>query len=129
MVIVDTAIWINAFRSASSPERRNLDRLLSSREVLMVGPVLAEVIQGARGQREFDWLSQRLSELPYVEETRDTWARVGSLSYQLRQRGITISLVDLLIATLALDGDHQVYSLDGHFRQVPGLKLYEAGPF
>ena len=35
-------------------------------------------------------------------------------------------LTDLLIAALALEGEHQVFTLDDHFQRVPGLRLYEA---
>ena len=35
-----------------------------------------------------------------------------------------LSLGDLLISTLALDHDLPVYSLDGDFQRVPGLRTY-----
>ena len=90
----------------------------------MVGPVLAEVIQGARSQEELEWLRRRLSALPFALETEETWVRVGRLSHQLRRQGSTVGLVDLLIASLALEHGHQVYTLDHHFQRVPGLRLY-----
>ena len=93
----------------------------------MVGVVLAEILQGARSPQEFDDLHGRLSVLPYVEATQETWARVGALSFQLRQRGQMVALVDLLIAALALEHGHQVYTLDEHFQRVPELRLHEAG--
>ncbi len=45
---------------------------------------------------------------------------------QLRGQGRLIPLTDLIIASLALEGDHQVFTLDEHFQRVPGLKLHEA---
>lgn len=125
MVIVDTSIWIQAFRPGVSPERRALDGLLRQREVAMVGPVLAEVLQGTRSPDEFQELLIRLTALPYFAETQGTWARVGNLSYDLRQQGVTIALVDLLIASLALEHDCEVYTLDEHFQRVPSLKLHQ----
>lgn len=104
-----------------------MDRLLGRNEVVMAGPVLAEVLQGARTTKELQALSNRLTALPYVEMTKGTWGRVGRMAFELRQRGHTVALVDLLIAALAIEHDHQVYTLDDHFQRIPGLKLYAAG--
>ena len=90
----------------------------------MVGPVLAEILQGARSVDEFDRLRVRLAALPYVASTRETWGHTGALSYQLRQQGSPVGLVDLLISALALEHDHQIYTLDDHFHRVQGLKRY-----
>ena len=127
MVIVDSSVWIQAFRRSSPQERFEVDRLLAQGEALIVGPVFAEVLQGARNSQEFDSLRDRLSALPYQEETIETWVRVGSLSYQLRRRGVALALVDVLIAALAIEGEHSLYTLDDHFQRVPGLKLHKIG--
>ena len=126
-VIVDTSVWVPFFRSRGSPEHLVVDRLLERREATLVGAVLAEVLQGARSPQEFEQLSEHLIGLPYAAETRETWATVGALSYQLRQRGVTLGLVDLLIAALALEHDCEVYTLDEHFRRIPGVKLHAPG--
>ena len=127
MVIVDTSVWVHFFRSRGSPEHREVDRLLTREEVVMVGPIMAEILQGARSIEEFDQLRIRLAALPYVEATLETWSRSGALSYQLRQQGNTIGLVDLLISALALEHGHRIYSRDEHFERVPELELYEPG--
>ncbi|MBI4299288.1 MAG: PIN domain-containing protein [Chloroflexi bacterium] len=127
MVIVDSSVWIQAFRVSDSPEHHALQRLLEQEEVVMVGIILAEVLQGSRNPSEFEEIRLRLSELPYVSESKDTWTHVGALSYQLRQDGLTMGLVDLLIAALATEHRHQLYTLDQHFQRVPGLKLYQGG--
>jgi predicted nucleic acid-binding protein len=103
MVIVDTSVWVQFLRVSGSIEHLELDELLARGEAVMVGAVLAELLQGARNQREYESLRERLTALPYVEETQDTWTRVGALSYQLRQIGQAVVLVGLLIAALALE--------------------------
>ncbi len=124
MVVVDTSVWVQFFRARGSPEHRALDSLLAKRGVMMVGPVLAEILQGARSQQEYADLHLQLSELPYIDETQETWARVGFLSSELRQRGLPVALLDLLIAALAIEHGHQVYTLDEHFQRIPGVDLY-----
>ena len=125
MVIVDTSIWIAAFRTRPSQERHEVDALLSAGEVAIIGPVLAELLQGTRNQDEFESLHERLSALPYIEGDHDTWAASGKLSYQLRQEGTSIPLMDVFIATLAMEGGHKLYTQDKHFLRIPGLQLYE----
>ena len=126
MVIIDTSVWIQGFRLNAAPERLEVDRLLAGDEAAMVGVVLAEVLQGARNPRELEELRVWLTALPYLEETMDTWIRVGNLSYQLRRNGTSIPALDLLIGTLALEHGCAVYTLDEHFQRIPGLELYNA---
>jgi predicted nucleic acid-binding protein len=127
MIVIDTSVWVQGFRVSAALERSEVDRLLARDEVAMVGVVMAEVLQGARNPEEFEELRTWLMALPYLEETRQTWVRVGDLSYQLRQRGLAVGVLDLVIATLALEHGCAVYSLDEHFQRIPGLVLYQAG--
>lgn len=124
MVIVDSTVWTHYLRTPETPIGHGLLRLLEADQVVMVGVVLAEVLQGARGEREFRQLRSWLEVLPYLEVTQETWAGAGELSMHLRAEGRLTPLTDLLIAALALEGDHHVYTLDEHFQRVPGLRLY-----
>ena len=125
MVIVDTSAWIAALRDRQSIERTAVDSLLAEDRIAMVGPVLAELLRGARSESEFRWLSERLGAIPYLNATRQIWLEAGMLSYSLKRQGVTIHLVDALIATIAIDGDHDLYAIDGDFRRIPRLRLYE----
>ena len=91
---------------------------------MMVGPVLAEILQGARSDDALEFFSSRLTALPFLETDQETWVRAGELNFRLRRQGSMLSLGDLLISTLALDHDLPVYSLDGDFQRVPGLRTY-----
>ena len=124
MVVVDSNIWINYLRSPGSPTGTALQSLLNENRVLMTGPVLEEVLQGAQGEAEFAVLQPRLESIPYVEPSQRTWAAAGSLSMKLRGSGQITPLTDLLIAAVALEGDHELFTLDSHFRRVPNLMLY-----
>jgi len=126
-VIVDTSVWIQFFRVAGSREHLTVAELVRHREVAMVGVVLAELLQGARSQQELEELTRWLTALPYLAETQQTWARVGRLSFLLRQRGAGVPMLDLVIAALALEHGCQVYTRDEHFQRVPGVKLYAPG--
>ncbi len=90
----------------------------------MTGVVLAEVLQGARTEREYEILLSHLTALPYEEMSGRTWASAGRIGLQLRTKDGLIPLTDLAIAALALEHDHEVCSLDGHFDRVAGLRRY-----
>ncbi|MBI2886098.1 MAG: PIN domain-containing protein [Chloroflexi bacterium] len=125
MVIVDSNVWIHWLRTPDTDVGREVMRLLDNQQAAMVGVVLAEVLQGARGEPEFNRLRTLLAALPYVETTKGTWLRAGELAMQLRGQGRLIPLTDLVIASLAMQDGHEVFSLDEHFQRVPGLMLYE----
>ena len=124
MVIADTSVWIPFFNRPDSPEKAALDILIDADEIALVGVVLAELLQGCRTESERNSLSDSLTALPYYEVTRATWCGAGDLSAQLLRRGVTVPLSDLVIAALALERGCHVYSLDAHFRKIPGLRLY-----
>ena len=86
--------------------------------------VLAELLQGCRTPSERDTLSNALLALPYYEVTQSTWSQTGDLSAHLLRRGVTLPLSDLIIAALAIERDCRIYSLDTHFKKIPGLHLY-----
>jgi len=120
MVIADTSVWIPFFNRPDSPEKTALDLLIDADEVAFVGVVLAELLQGCRTPSEREALSDALLALPYYEVTQSTWSQTGDLSAQ----SITLPLSDLIIAALAIERDCRIYSLDTHFKKIPGVHLY-----
>ena len=124
MIIADSSIWIDFQRDPGSEAGRELDRLLDADEVVMVGPVLTEVLQGARSEGELEFFSSHLTALSFLETSQETWVRAGALNYQLKQSGKMLSVGDLVISTLALQHDVPVYSLNGDFDRVPGLRRH-----
>ena len=90
----------------------------------MVGVVLAELIRGCRTAKEAEATTSRLAGLRFIETAFSTWQRAGEPSFGLRRKGITLPLSDLVIAALALEHRVEIYTLDPHFKAVPGLALY-----
>ena len=127
MVIADSSIWIEYFRSKVSPVQSVLRNLLERDEVVMTGVVLAEVLRGMRSDREYELLAGLMGELPYVEATKETWMKCGNIARQLRADGLTVHIADVLIATLAIEGGHEVYTQDSDFDRISGVRLYQPG--
>lgn len=124
MVVADTAVWIEFFNDPESEEKRVIDLLIDRNELALVGPVLAELLQGCRTPAEADAILDHVSALPFLEMNFSAWQRAGELSSSLRRKGTTLSLMDVIIATIALEHDAEVFTIDPHFRSIPGLKLH-----
>ena len=124
MVIADTSVWIPFFNQPGSAEKREIDALIDGDRLVLVGVVLAELIQGCRTSSEATTIISKLSGLRFLETKFSSWRRAGELSFSLRRKGLTLPLSDLIVAALAVEHHCQVYALDPHFEQIPGLTLH-----
>lgn len=124
MVIADSNIWIEYLRNPDTDVGLTLQSLLESNQILLNGVVFAEVLQGARNMTNYDILFSRLNALPYQEMTKGAWSLASRIGFRLRGEGRRIPMTDLAIAASALEGGHEVYSLDEHFDRVAELKRY-----
>ena len=120
-VIVDTSMWIEFFNRRASPHGDTVRRLIEDDAAVLVGPVLFELLQGARTAEETTTLETALKALPFLEVSMATWIDAGKLSGKLRGRGITIPMTDLLIAALAQTNHYRIATLDHHFEYFPEL--------
>jgi predicted nucleic acid-binding protein len=127
MILADTSVWVEHFRFPQSKPAKELARLLRRNQVAITGVVLAEVVQGSRSPRQAEEIGKNLGALPSIEVTLGDWIRVGTISCQFREQGLTIPLADLAIAVAALKKDIALFSLDKHFERVPGLRLHAPG--
>ena len=67
MILVDSSVWIDYFRGTPTPQADELDRLLG-REILATGDlILAEVLQGFTGERDFNQARKLLTSLEIVD--------------------------------------------------------------
>ncbi len=125
MVVLDTSIWVEYLKRPDTAPAAEAERLIVSGRALVLGPVTAELLQGARSEKEFETLREALEGLPFAEGTRETWISVGRLSYSLRRKGTPVPLSDLYIAVLAMEVGASVYTLDQDFLRIPGVELYQ----
>jgi tRNA(fMet)-specific endonuclease VapC len=123
-IIADTCVWIEFFRNPDSSVSARLKQLLLERRVVMVGMVLAEILQGIRNPKEAKTVKEALGRLPYLEITREMWEKAGDLSASLRKGGKPIPLSDLLIAAAGQLSAHEVFTVDPHFDEVEGVRLH-----
>lgn len=129
MVLPDTSVWIQYFRSRSGAEGDRLEALIAAGEVAICGPVLAELLAGA-GDSQREAIVGTVGGLPFAGLDRASWEEVGAVGSRLRLSGQTLPLTDLAIAVAAARAGHVLWSLDSDFERIApaleGLELYSA---
>jgi len=123
-LLFDTCAWVEYFKPRSSSLKQTVEDLLLSEQVYVCGPVLYELRQGVKSEKEKTLLANAFAALVYVEMNESLWFKAGELSALVKKQGKTIPLSDILIASLALEHGLTILTVDKHFEQIPGVKLY-----
>jgi len=124
VIVVDTSVWVAAFRQASGPPAKLLQRLLDADEVALAVPVRTELFSGA-SRSDRPRLRRALSALPLVYPTDDTWAMIDGWVERAGDSGQRFGVGDLLIGALAVECGALLWSLDTDFVRMEKLKLIE----
>lgn len=124
-VIVDTSILID-FLKNKAPHAAEVATLITSKRIRTTGVIMAELLQGARTATEEAYVVALLEGIPSIEVTSALWMNAGRLSCSLRRKGMTLPLSDIAIAVLSIEHNLSIFTLDGHFTQIPGVKLHKS---
>ena len=117
MILVDSSVWIDYFRSADTPQVALLDSLLGRSPIAVGDLIAAEVLQGVRDEREFKLVKKTLEAFEHVDLVGYDLAVKASENYQaLRAMGITIrKTIDTLIATRCIEDGVTLLHADKDF--------------
>jgi predicted nucleic acid-binding protein len=102
VVLVDTSVWIEAFRK---PARVRLETLVEFDEIVTCLPVVQEVLHGFADERAFVLARDAMHALPIVESPMrpSVFDEAVDLYRAARRAGVTVrSGVDCLIAACAI---------------------------
>ncbi|OQZ01544.1 MAG: VapC toxin family PIN domain ribonuclease [Candidatus Brocadia sp. UTAMX2] len=125
-VLVDTSAWIEFFRK-KAPYHKTVLELIDSNSICCAGIVLAELIQGAKSQKEVDVLKEFLHVFDFIPDSTEVWEKAGELSFSLRRKGEIVGLADCYISVVASSNKVKLLTLDKHFdiiRKEITLNLY-----
>lgn len=125
-VLVDTSVWIEFFRKDTATSRA-LEALIKAGRVVVPGIVVFELLQGVKPEKEKGRIMDLLSNLDYVEMSKDLWASAAVLSRSLKDKGLNLPLSDVLLAAIALKHNLPLFTLDAHFDSMAEVKRYEPG--
>ena len=122
-VIVDTSILID-FLKGSEKYAEEITSLLLKNRAITTGIIIAELLQGIKNPKEEQNISELMTAINTLEISTELWIKTGKLSSSLRKKGISLPLTDIAIATLALEFNLYVFTIDKHFEQIPGIHLF-----
>jgi len=130
-ILADTSIWVAYLRKGTRGPGGALDGLLQRGDVVLCGPVAAEVLAGSPpGQRDELWIL--LNGLPWAEFGRAQWQRVGEVAGDLRARGASVPLTDIEIAVAAVDSGARLWTHEADFGRIgtvlKGLRRFLPSP-
>ena len=122
-VLLDTSVWVAALRGADEKTTRRVQQLLRAGRVVICGPVLFELRRGLRPS-ERERVLPLLDAVPRLHLEEQEWEAAAELDGDLRQRGVTLPPMDVLIAQVARRHTVPLYTLDHHFDEIPQLDRY-----
>ena len=127
-VLADTSVWVDYLKRGKASKAARLDDLLTTGEVVVCGPVVAELLAGAKAtDRTSLWLL--LTALPWADLGPLQWRTVGETAARLRELGDSVALTDIEIAVAAADSSSRLWTRDADFKRVgrvlTGLQFFE----
>jgi predicted nucleic acid-binding protein len=134
VIVVDTSVWIDFFRDIDAPHVAALAELIRHDAGLaFTDIVLAELLQGARDDRDAARIERRLSSHELFELDRaDDAGRAGSMYRAARASGHTIRrTLDCLIASVCVRESVAVMHADADFDRLAlgtDLQVYRPWP-
>lgn len=123
-VLIDTSAWVEYFRG-----NRKAAAMVHEREyyrACITGPVITELIQGLKTEKEKEVFTTALESIPQLAITDQDWFDAGIFGAQLRSKGLTVPLTDLIIYTIAGNNHCSICTLDKHFKAIDtvlGIKV------
>ena len=109
-VIFDTSIWIEYFK-ANPVFFHSGQELIDRRLVLTLDFIFAELVQGAKGEREIRILKEYYEQIPKIEQPNLVFnAGVFSQKNNLINQGI--GLIDAIILVAGIKNQCKIWTLD-----------------
>ncbi len=102
--------------------------LMDHKRVCCSGVILAELIQGAKSEKELEILRDFRHVFEFLDESTDLWQAAGELSNTLQRKGKSVGLSDCYLAVSAKVYKVKILTLDRHFDVIKGavgIGLYE----
>jgi predicted nucleic acid-binding protein len=116
LVLIDTSAWICFFaRKGFEGLKQSVAHLLDQNRAATTGPILVEIIQGCRTAAEKHKLKGVMKGVHWITITDDMWETAADISFDLRRKEVTISVVDAIIATVAISTGSQLLHHDSDY--------------
>jgi len=105
MILVDSSVWVDYFNGRLTRETDYLDSLLGAEPVAIGDLILAEVLQGFRGDADYKAAKALFAGLTIYPLLGESLAVKTADNYRaLRKKGVTVrKTADAIIATFCIE--------------------------
>ncbi|MGH7884759.1 MAG: type II toxin-antitoxin system VapC family toxin [Thermodesulfobacteriota bacterium] len=111
MILVDSSVWIAAAKP-NNPESIKLAHEIEENNIVITKIILVEVCQGSCTKEQFAELWDSFMGFKFLDVTDEIWFKSSTNYFRCRKKGLTLSTIDCLIATLAQAYDIILWTLD-----------------
>lgn len=116
--LVDTSIWVEFFRERNQHIKKRVLDLLDANRIVINGVIISELLMGARGKKEIEFVKERLSRLDFLEADRNFFIICGDIGHKIRKNGVNMPLSDIMIAAHAKINNLIIFTMDKHFESI-----------
>lgn len=118
MTLVDASSWIEFLRGRASEPSQRLKTLLSRGDAAWCDLTLVELWNGAQGHVERKAMEELEAELRLYPVNEQVWAKARALARRCREKGVTATTVDIVIAACAAGHGLELEHCDAHFDKI-----------
>ena len=115
MTLIDTSSWIEYLRGTESEAGDRVEVLVLSGEAAWCDMTVVELWHGARGAKEKKELAEMEKEIDRVPIDDSVWRLAAKLALRSREKGVTVPLSDIVIASCAIRHGLLLEHEDRHF--------------
>jgi len=102
--VVDTSLWIGMLRDTTGKVAAMIDAEARGRAVIMLPAIRLELLQGCKGESEWNAMRARLEAFELAPMALTTWDDAARMYFELRRAGKTIrSSLDCCIAQQCIE--------------------------
>jgi predicted nucleic acid-binding protein len=111
MILIDTSVWIEFFKQ-NKILTSEVEMLLKKNMVVTVEPVFAELLYGARNEKEKKKILAYWNVLPKIRFSNETLLNAADFSNRNNYHNKGIGLIDAAIAMAAIENQFKIWTLD-----------------
>lgn len=128
MILADATVVVAFIRTGDA----KLRRIIVNEPAAICGVTRAEILHGAHDPAHRHRMLVALNLFQQLGIPDTVWDQVGDNLATLRRAGLTMPLADVILATLAISVDMELWARDVHFgliqKVIPALKLFQEPP-
>lgn len=118
MILVDSSIWIEHWKSEKNRCSVTLAKLIESDQAAINGLIYHECVQGARNEHDLHKLERLLKSVHLLPLPENIWVESARFSFKMKLKGINLTTVDCLLATHAIQSHIPLFSKDRIFEKI-----------